>query len=152
MKIYCVHPISGRRADEVFKYFRDTRTILQSFGYDVLIPMTGKDSLRTEVQFKAEGYKDDPLTTNHAIFCRDKWMVKQADILYANFTGAKHTSIGSMMELAWGSDNGKQVIVVMEKDNIHRHAFVLEAATIVFEHPEEALLYLSELAKGTGRG
>jgi len=69
----------------------------------------------------------------------------QSDILYANFLGATRVSIGSMFELAWGSDNKKQVIVVMEKDNIHRHAFVLEAATIIFETTEEAQDYLQQL-------
>jgi hypothetical protein len=144
LKIYCVHPISGLSADEVFDYYDDTKTVLTDMGYDVFIPMIGKGHLRTEIKFKAADYRS-PLTTNHAIFNRDKWMVKQADILYANFTGAEIVSIGSMFELAWGSDNDKQVIVVMEKDNIHRHAFVMEAATIIFETENEAIDYLKHM-------
>jgi hypothetical protein len=144
LAIYCVHPISGCSADEVFDYYDKTKIDLTDAGYDVFVPMYGKNNLRTELEFKAEGYKDNPLTTNHAIF--NQWMVKQADILYANFIGATRVSIGSMFELAWGSDNDKQVIIVMEKDNIHRHAFVLESGTIVFETTEEAMTYLKNLA------
>ena len=145
LKIYCVHPISGLSSDEVFDYYEGTQHEMTKIGYDVFVPMFGKGNLRTELEFKAHDYRG-PLTTNHAIFNRDKWMVKQADILYANFIGAKRVSIGSMFELAWGSDNGKQVIVVMEKDNIHMHAFVLEAATIVFETEQEAIDYLTHLS------
>jgi len=145
LAIYCIHPISGRSADEVFEYYDRTQKQLTDIGYDVFVPMYGKSTLRTELEFKAEGYKDNPITTNHAIFNRDHWMVMQSDILYANFLGATRVSIGSMFELAWGVDNKKQVIVVMEKDNIHRHAFVLEAATIVFETEKEALDYLKQL-------
>lgn len=146
MKVYCVHPISGRSADDVFSYYTGVKTDLEAMGYDVLIPMFGKGSLRTEIAFKAHGQEGNPLTANHAIFNRDKWMVKQADILYANLLGAKHVSIGSMFELAWGSDNDKQNVVVMEEDNIHRHAFVLEAATVVYNNAEDAMAYLQALA------
>ena len=144
LKIYCVHPISGMSADEVFEYYERTQQTLTKYGYDVYIPMFGKGSLRTEMKFKAHDYRS-PLTTNHAIFNRDHWMVCQSDILYANFLGTDHVSIGSMFELAWGSHIDKQVIVVMNKENIHMHAFVLEAATIVFETEEEAYVYLESL-------
>ena len=144
LKIYCVHPISGLSADDVFDYYDKTKDTMTKLGYDVFVPMFGKGFLRTEIEFKAYDYRT-PLTTNHAIFNRDKWMVKQSDILYANFMGAKSVSIGSMMELAWGSDSDKQVVIVMEEDNVHMHAFVLEAATIVFHSEEEAIEYLRQL-------
>ena len=145
-KIYCVHPISGSSAEEVFSYYDKTQKQLTVAGYDVLIPMFGKGSLRTELKFKAHDYRG-PLTTNHAIYGRDHWMVCQADIIYANFLGAKMVSIGSMFELAWASHMRKQVIIVMEKNNIHQHAFVLESATIVFEEEAEAIDYLTKLSR-----
>lgn len=145
LRIYCVHPISGLSADDVFNYYDRTMKALTSFGYDVMIPMFGKDSLRTELKFKSHDYRS-PLTMNHSIFGRDKWMCTSSDIIYANFLGTGHVSIGSMFELAWGNIQNKQVIVVMDKENIHQHAFVLEAATIVFETEQEALDYLNKLA------
>lgn len=148
MRIYCVHPISGMTADEVFTYYTFTRDKLKNMGYDVLTPMVGKGYARTELEFKAQGYDDKPVSNNHAIFTRDKWMVKRSDIIYANFLDVKRTSIGSMMELAWGSDNGKQIVTVMEEDNIHRHAFVLEASSIVFTTVDDAMSYLEVLITG----
>jgi hypothetical protein len=69
-------------------------------------------------------------------------MVKKVDIVLVDLSNIKNVSIGCCMELAWAQDNDKHTIVVMEKSNIHMHAFVLEAADIVFEQLEEALEYL----------
>ena len=145
MKIYCVKPISGESGKDVFEYYERIRKTLLDIGYDVLTPLYGKGKLRTELEFKAHGYENDPLTTNHAIFGRDKFFVQQSDIIFANFIGASRVSIGSIMEIAIGHMVGKQIVVVMEKDNIHRHSFVLEASTIVFEGENEAINYLNEI-------
>ena len=146
--IYCVHPISGLSADEVFSYYKRIRDKLAKY-YEVMIPMTGKKSLRCEKKFRAEGYEGDPQTSNRSIFGRDKWMVKQADVIYANLMGAtKMVSIGSMFELAWASLMGKYVVLAMDPKGVHQHAFVLEAADIIFDSEEDAEKYLVTLAKG----
>ena len=145
MKIYCVHPINGLSYDEVIGYYDKTIKFLASLGYEVFNPMLAKEALRNEKKFAAEGY-GNPTSTNHAIFHRDKWMCLNVDIIYANFIGAKERSIGSMMELAWASDHNKQIVVIMEKQNPHRHAFVLEAATIIFETEKEADEYFTDMS------
>lgn len=145
MKIYLATPISGRSYDEVTNYYKETSESLHNAGYSVLCPMNGKTHLRTEVEFKAHGYTDNPTSTNHAIIERDRWMVSQADIVYANLIGSKHASIGTCMELAWAHDKGKHTIVSMEDTNIHQHAFILETADIVFKTHEEAMSYLRNL-------
>ena len=145
MKIYLARPISGQSYEVVSKYYHNTAEKLADNGYEVLSPMNGKGHLRTELEFKAEGYKDNPISTNHAIMERDRWMVKTADIVYANLLDAPYASIGTCMELAWAHDSGKHSVVVMDKHNVHRHAFVLEAADIVFETHEAAIEYLIKL-------
>jgi nucleoside 2-deoxyribosyltransferase len=141
-KIYLAGPISGKTGPEVVDYFKSMSETLKGIGFDVASPMTGKDSMRTELKFKAEGY-GNPVSSNHAIFERDKWMVQNSNIILCNLsTATERVSIGSMYELAWASYLGKHTIVVMGKENIHRHAFVLEAADVVFETMEEALEYL----------
>ncbi len=140
-KIYIAHPISGGSADEVFQWFDDIGTRLRAMGFQVMSPLSGKGHLRTELRFRAEGY-DHPLSGNHAIFERDKWMCEHSDFMLTDLTGATKPSIGCAMELAWASAKGNHTIVVMEKDNTHRHAFVLEAADVVFETLEEAMTYL----------
>lgn len=148
MIIYMVHPISGLSAEEVFKYYEVNQKRLESFGYQVLTPMYGKNFLRCEKEFRAADYQH-PCTTNHAIFTRDHWMVEQADILYANLSSATNVSIGSMMELAWGSHLHKHVVATIPENNVHRHAFVLEAANVIHKTHEESMAYLETLIKGT---
>lgn len=146
--IYCAHPISGLSYDNVVDYYTNTANNLISMGYKVLYPMCGKSYLRNEIAFKASGY-GNPLSTNRAIIGRDHFMVKKADIVYINFVGCSNVSIGSCMELAWAFDSDKHVIIVMEENNIHRHAFVLEAADAIFTSEKEAFDYLDKFIHGS---
>lgn len=145
-KIYLVHPISGHEPEEVFQYYKETENRLKLAGYEVLTPMYGKRYLRCETKFRASDYTN-PVSTNHAIMGRDNWMVHQSDIVYANFIGTKAVTIGGMMELAWSYDNHKHSVVSVEKGNVHAHAFVYEAADVVYEDHESAMLYLEELVR-----
>jgi nucleoside 2-deoxyribosyltransferase len=148
--IYTVGPISGLSYDQVVERYKMLNANLKDLGYDVLCPMAGKGHLRTELEFKAHGYENSPISTNRAIIGRDRWMVGKSDIILADFTDCgDRVSIGSCMEIAWAYDTNKLVIAVMQKDNIHRHAFVIEACDTIFETMEEALAYLENLAQGT---
>jgi nucleoside 2-deoxyribosyltransferase len=148
MKIYLAGPITGRGYDEVVELYKDKARTLSEFGFEVLCPMTGKTHLRNEIEFKAKGF-GHPVSSNHAIFERDKWMVSNCDVILADLRNSgNRVSIGTMMECAWGAAFGKHVVVVMQDDNIHQHAFVLEAANIVFSDYNEAISYLRELAYG----
>jgi len=146
MKIYISRPISGCSYDDVVSWYEDTAKELRASGYDILMPMTGKKSLRTEIKFKSHGY-GNPTSTNHAIFERDKWMTENCDIFITYLTSADIVSIGSMMELAWASLLGKHTIVIIGEENIHKHAFVLEAADIVLPDYESAMDYLKTFIK-----
>jgi nucleoside 2-deoxyribosyltransferase len=149
MKIYLAGPISGKGYDEVVNTYKEKVKFLQDLGYDVLCPMTGKTYLRNELEFKTSGYDKFPVSTNHAIFERDKWMISSCDIILADLSNSgDRVSIGTVTELAWASLLNKHSIIVLPKDNIHRHAFVLEAGDIIFETIEEANKYLIDLAKG----
>jgi len=146
MKIYCAHPISGLTFDEVELYYTNIKTSLESVGFEVFHPMTGKSYLRTYTleRFKPADYKQ-PIASNHAIFERDCWMVKRCDVFYLDLSGSESISIGCIMELCIASYLGKHTIVVMDEKNVHRHAFVMEAADIVFDEIEAALEYLGKL-------
>lgn len=145
LKIYLAHPISGLSYDEVADYYDVIVPHLQDVGYQVFNPLTGKDVLRNEIEFKVKGYEGIPLSSNHAIKQRDQWMVSQADIVWCNFLKCKNVSIGMVSELAWADLQGKHTIVTMQEDNIHQHAFILEMADVVFETELESLNYLQEL-------
>lgn len=147
LSVYLGRPISGCTYDEVADYYNDTASVLRGWGFEVLHAMTGKSYLRNEIAFKAKGYKE-PASTNRAIVGRDRWMVKTADIFYANLIGSKIVSMGTVAELAWAYDNGKHVILAMEEDNIHQHAFVIEAADIIYPIHEDAFNYFRLLSQG----
>ena len=149
MRIYTAGPISGQSYDQVMRRYRNQVTDLMSIGYDVICPMTGKEYLRTELEFKANGYDQHPISTNHAIKERDRWMVGSVDIVLVDFTECNGiVSIGSCMELAWADELKKHTIVVMDEDNIHQHCFIIECADIVFPTIKDAYKYLRELSTG----
>ena len=147
MKIYCVHPISGLTPEAVMGYYSHIVEYLRYIGYDVYYPMIGKGEFRPERTYKSNitAAHTNPLVSNHAIFARDKWMVTQADVIYADFTEATSISIGSIMELAWANMLGKHIVLAMNKENIHSHSFVLEAVSVVFETSQDAEAYLETL-------
>jgi nucleoside 2-deoxyribosyltransferase len=148
LKIYLVHPISGYSYEETMAYFEPTTAALEEAGYDVLCPMHNKENLKGETNLRMEGYADKLESNGHSIFRRDHWMASQADIIYANLLGGpRSVSIGCMFEIAWGFEMGKHTVMAMndEVGSIYRHAFVLEAADIIFKAHEDALAYLTRL-------
>ena len=143
-RIYLAHPIGGLDYSNIMDYYYGAETVLQAAGYQTLCPMRGKAYLRNEKELRPDGYQQ-PVSTNHAIIERDLWMVQQSNIVLVDLSGAKAISVGCMMELAWAHLLRRHTIVVMEEYNVHRHAFVLEAADIVFENLTDAFSYLRDL-------
>jgi len=148
LKIYLAHPINGLSYDEVMKYYDDEGRMLTDWGYIALCPMTGKSYLRNEKEFRVHGY-DNPTSTNHAIIERDRWMVEYSDIVFVNLENVVSPSIGCTMELAWAFQLHKHTILVLKKDSPLYHAFMIEAADILFETTEEANKYLQDLSNNT---
>lgn len=147
LTVYCAHPISGETWENVVKYYTNIKITLENLGFNVLHPMTGKGEMRTQIEerFKPAGHNaTNPMCTNHAIFERDRWMVQNCDVLYLDLRGCQGISIGCMMELAWASLLGKYTVVVMDEKGMHKHAFVLEAADIIFENSTTAIAYLEK--------
>jgi nucleoside 2-deoxyribosyltransferase len=150
MKIYIAGSISGQSPDEVECYFSGTKWMFENWGYTVFHPMIGKGQLRTEKIYRAKDYRH-PVATNRAIVGRDRWMVEQADVIFMDLSSSTHASIGCMFELAWANEFNKHVVLVLPENNIHQHAFVLQAADIIFENESEALSYLKSLIKDIER-
>lgn len=144
LKVYTVGAISGLSYEECVKQFDVRIAKLREMGYDVFYPMLGKSYLRNETNLRAEGYPNCPLSCNHAIVRVDFWRVDMADILFVDFTNAQErVSIGSVAEMSRGYMQNKLIVTVMQKENVHRHAFVVEMSSVVFETLEEAYDYLA---------
>lgn len=144
--VYLVGPISGLSFDECYNHFNIRKEKLESFGYNVLHPMLGKEFTRTDFSMRENGY-NHPLSTNHAIVQTDFWRVDQSNILFADFTLApKIVSIGTVSEISRAFSKGKHIITVLPDDNIHRHAFILEMSSVVFKTIDEAFEYFKNIS------
>lgn len=150
MKIYLVGPITGLNYAAAMSIFENRAARLIEMGYEVYHPMLGKEYLRTETVLKAGGY-NNPMSTDHAIYESDKWKVVQADIVWADLMLAEKASIGACYEMAWADFLHKNVIVTMQEDNVHQHAFVKESATYIFDNHEDAYICLDAFSRGRGR-
>lgn len=146
MKIYCTKPMKGCSFEAVVEYYNEIQGILEDMGWVFLNPMCGKNYLAGEKSFKNSGYTQ-PLSNDQAIVERDRWMVKQSDVLLVNLLGTKEVSIGSMFEMSWGYDCGKHIVTVMENDSIHYHAFTLKCSHVLYNNLGEAIDYLGKLIK-----
>jgi nucleoside 2-deoxyribosyltransferase len=143
MNIYLAHPITGLTGKDVINYYTNLRIKLFK-NFKIFSPITAKEHLYNDEICIPSGYID-PICNNHAVMERDMWMVTQSDIVLCDFTNSKSVSIGCCFELSVASYLHKHTVVVLPKDNIHKHIFILEAADIVFETLDEAVNYLLKL-------
>lgn len=144
--IYAAGPITGLDLDDAYNHFHERGTVLKAMGFHVLHPMLGKEHLLGQGEAKAKGYKD-PISNDRAIFGRDSWMVAQADVLLADLTGATSRSLGTTFEIAWASRQEHTLVVIAGLTDGHcmDHAFIREAADLIFPTIEEALAFLPSL-------
>lgn len=147
--IYTVGPITGLSYDECVEHFQNRVKIFTDMGYNVLCLMTGKGFLRNELKFKSHGYKNNPVTTNHAIVQIDFWRVDNADIIHVDFTKAKTPSIGSIAEMSRAFYQGKLIITVLPEGNVHEHCFILEMSSLIFKTLDESYNYLRKFIVNT---
>ena len=148
--IYIVGPMSGRDANAVYEDFHNRAKRLRDMGYSVINPFACKEHLLGTGTLENKGYTD-PLSNDHAVFHRDKWMCHQADIIYADFTHCDKPSIGSCFELAWACQAGKKIITVLPPRAYERHPmdhlFIHNASTLVYPDVDKAEGYLREFRR-----
>ena len=59
---------------------------------------------------------------------RDRFDATRCDLLFVNLLGAKETSIGTVMEIAWADLLRKPIVLAIEPEgNIHDHGMIKEA-------------------------
>jgi nucleoside 2-deoxyribosyltransferase len=165
LKVYLAGPMTGLTLEEAEGWREraaDALTYEKTYyaGFDnpcvargrfeCFSPLRGKEFLRDAGEMTSAG----PVQAggDQGIYTRDRWDVMRADVVLANFTGARTVSIGTMFELAWAAQAGKYTVVVMEPGNPHDHAFVRQAASAVFGKLDEALEYMTKTLCKTGGG
>lgn len=139
--LYCVGPITGVSYGESVDW---REYVAENLPPEItaVSPMRGKAYLEKEKSVKAS-YEDIPLSSAKGITTRDLFDVRRADMVLANFIGATKVSIGSVMEITLAHAYRKPIIIVMEKDNVHRHPMLEQISGFVVETLDEAI----EIAK-----
>jgi len=144
--VYVAGPITGLNLDEAYIHFHNRAAQLKEMGFDVLHPMLGKEHLLGLGTAKAKGY-EDPLSNDRSIFGRDQWMVAQADVLFADVTGATSRSLGTTFEIAWAYKQPHTLVVLagLTEEHCMDHAFIRQAADHIFPSYEDAAEFLPSL-------
>jgi hypothetical protein len=141
MKVYLAGSITGKTYIEATAWREMAARRLSDAGFKSISPMRGKSFLERETNIK-DAYEGTNTADKHAIFTRDKFDSTRSEILLLNLLGADAVSIGSVMELAWAHLSNCFCVVVMGMGNPHVHAFVKEAASVVFDNLDEAVDYI----------
>ena len=136
--VYLFGPIRGLSYKQATGWRIEAENRLREVGFDVISPLFAKEYLAKQKCLKGS-YEQYALSTTHAIYARDYWSVQISDILLGNFLKAKLPSFGSIMEMAWGWNLGRFIVLAMENRNIHDHPFIREAASVITPTIEEAV-------------
>lgn len=132
-KVYLCGPITGLSYEEARHGWRSKMRKLVDSRIDLLSPMRQENHLAEIKKISPEAYPENPVSTAKAIVAKDFLDVTAADIIVANFVGAKELSVGSICEVSWAYALRKPVILVMEKEgNVHDRFFIKEQ--IEFNH------------------
>lgn len=138
-RIYAAGPISGLTYDQAANGWR-ARLMELLPEFEIMSPMRGKEFLASKEGKLFGAYDEHPISTKAGILGRDRNDVKTCDLMVACFLEDEgHTSMGTSMEFGWADAWRKPVILVAEKDNLHRmHPMLNGASTYTVETLEEA--------------
>ena len=136
--VYLAGPISGLSYEECMAW----RTYVSSELKPRIIginPLRAKSYLK-DTSIIEDSYEHISLSSSRGLTTRDYFDCNRADIIMVNLLGAKRTSIGTCMEIAWGKMLQKPIILIMEPSgNPHDHAMIRESINYWVTTIEEAI-------------
>lgn len=128
--VYLAGPITGLSYDGATDWRFDARYMLKEMSkgmIESLDPMRNKSYLQNEINL-GDHYDEHVMSTQRAIYGRDRNDCLRSDALLVNMLGAKTVSIGTVMEIAWADSKKTPIVLVMEPEgNPHEHAMLREA-------------------------
>ena len=143
--VYLAGPITGQTLDGANNWRKMATNRLNAHGIEALDPLRGKEYLNARVEEDGKYhqlYDEHPMSTAHGITHRDRWDATRSDLLLAYFPeDAELVSIGTCMEIAWANGAQRYVLTVIEgsDNNIHWHAMIREASSLVLDDLDHAL-------------
>lgn len=145
--VYVAGPVSKGSFSDCSRWRDKAKFHLDNLDgkFKVLDPLRGKECTANEKYLLPSGYTGN--ASDHVIFETCIWDIRRCDVVLANLSEAKVVSIGTMFEIAWAYSLGKYIVVVMgdSDSDLHNHAFVKEAASIILPNLEEAMEYIEEI-------
>jgi nucleoside 2-deoxyribosyltransferase len=138
VKVYLAGPITGISWGEATNWRDGVKAELAKHGLRGFSPLRGKEYLSNEKEIDP-WYNDKPMSAPKGLVTRDRFDVRTSDVIIANFLGAERVSIGTCMEVAWADVYNTPVIAVMEPDNVHVHAFIMEMCGYIVPDLDEAV-------------
>jgi len=136
--VYLGGPITGKSWEEASAWRYHVRDLLKIHNINSRSPLRGKEYLSKEKKIM-DHYLDHVTSTAKAIFTRDRWDVINSDIVLMNFLEATQVSIGSVMEMVWAHENDIPIIVITDKNDIHKHGMLDEMVYAKIESIDEAV-------------
>lgn len=137
-KVYLAGPISGCSYAGCTSW-RDDVAKMFPLNVECLSPMRAKEALRAVECLTSEQYGHHFLCSDKEVLGRDFNDCQNADVILVNFLGAAKPSIGTCMEIAWGYQLQKPVVLVMEPDNVHSHPMIRAASNFIYGSITEAV-------------
>jgi nucleoside 2-deoxyribosyltransferase len=144
MKLYLAGPITGKSWEEATEWRNWITQEIQPLGIQVYSPLRFKNYL-SHLDKLDDSYEQFTLSTGKGITTRDRWDATRCDVLLVNFLNTERVSIGTVMEIAWADSKRIPIIVVMEPDNVHMHAMILESVGFIVKTLEEAVICIKAL-------
>lgn len=129
MKVYLVGPISGCTYEEATGWRKMVTERIKSLGYTIFDPMKGMDHLKNKSKIMGS-YENDLIAKDDHIFQADLYRIRQADILFCNFSNLKRYSVGSFFEVGYGHALNKSIIIVATNKMIVEHPFIKNSALV----------------------
>jgi nucleoside 2-deoxyribosyltransferase len=139
MLVYLAGPITGLSYGETTDWRQQAIDFLKDHGIQGLSPMRHKDYLLQETSI-GDSYEQSVMSSQRGIYARDYYDCHRCDGVLVNLLGAKRTSIGTVMEIAWAAQVDIPIILAMEdQENIHEHPIIREACPFRVNNFEDAL-------------
>lgn len=138
-QVYLAGPITGLTYDDGNSWREQAAKELEQDGIIAWSPLRAKEYLRNYGVMEAQGYFDKVLSNAKGITTRDRWDCMRADVVLANFEGASHVSIGSVMELGWADAARVPIVAVIEEGNVHNHAMIEQVCGFIVPFLAEAI-------------
>lgn len=122
--VYLAGPITGLSYDQTTSW---RQHIIDNVDPRIkcFSPMRAKAYLTNEEKI-LHAYENTLLSTARGIFARDIWDCYHRDSILVNFLGATQVSIGTIIEITTFWHLRKPIVIIMEEDNIHKHAMLEE--------------------------